>query len=321
MRLSSASLLWIAGVLISGLCTATASADTVLLKSGHKLQGEVLKKTDRELFVDIGVDIIRIPLEKLDSIDESDAATPAKVTNVAGDEDGVFLMGSLPAKSVKDLAEEYGEGVVLIETPSGLGSGFIVNDRGYCVTNYHVVEAETRISVTIFDRQQTGDLVRKRFEDVRILALNPYFDLALLQIPLKEKDKDYKFRTVYLAGDAVPKEGENVFAIGSPLGLERSVSQGIVSTRSRNFDGILYIQTTAEINPGNSGGPLFNTRGEVVGVTNMKLIGGEGLGFAIPISYVKHFLRNRDAYAFDEKNPNTGYRYLDPPRRKNPSNQ
>lgn len=321
MRLSSASLLWIAGVLITGLCTAAASADTVLLKSGHKLQGEVLKKTDRELFVDIGVDIIRIPLEKLDSIDESDAAAPAKVTNVAGDEDGVFLMGSLPAKSVKDLAEEYGEGVVLIETPSGLGSGFIVNDRGYCVTNYHVVEAETRISVTIFDRQQTGDLVRKRFEDVRILALNPYFDLALLQIPLKEKDKDYKFRTVYLAGDAVPKEGENVFAIGSPLGLERSVSQGIVSTRSRNFDGILYIQTTAEINPGNSGGPLFNTRGEVVGVTNMKLIGGEGLGFAIPISYVKHFLRNRDAYAFDEKNPNTGYRYLDPPRRKNPSNQ
>ena len=321
MRLSSASLLWIVGVLITGLCTATASADTVLLKSGHKLQGEVLKKTDRELFVDIGVDIIRIPLEKLDSIDESDAGTPAKVTAVAGDEDGVFLMGSLPAKSVKDLAEEYGEGVVLIETPSGLGSGFIVNDRGYCVTNYHVVEAETRISVTIFDRQQTGDLVRKRFEDARILALNPYFDLALLQIPLKEKDKDYKFRTVYLAGDAVPKEGESVFAIGSPLGLERSVSQGIVSTRSRNFDGILYIQTTAEINPGNSGGPLFNTRGEVVGVTNMKLIGGEGLGFAIPISYVKHFLRNRDAYAFDEKNPNTGYRYLDPPRRKNPSNQ
>jgi len=317
MRLTSASLSWIAGVLILGLSAASAPADTVLLKSGHKLQGEVLKKTDRELFVDIGVDIIRIPLEKLDSIDASDAAAPAKVTTIAGDEDGVFLMGSLPAKSVKDLSEEYGEGVVLIETPSGLGSGFIINDRGYCVTNYHVVEAETRISVTIFDRKETGDLVRKRIEDVRILALNPYFDLALLQIPAK----DYKFRTVYLAGDAVPKEGESVFAIGSPLGLERSVSQGIVSTRSRNFDGILYIQTTAEINPGNSGGPLFNTRGEVVGVTNMKLIGGEGLGFAIPISYVKHFLRNRDAYAFDEKNPNTGYRYLDPPRRKNPSNQ
>lgn len=295
-----------------------APADTVMLKSGHRLQGSVLKKTDRELYVDIGVDVVRIPLERIESIDEKDSETPAKISNVSGDEDGVFLMASLPPKSVKDLAEEYGEGVVLIETPSGLGSGFIINDRGYCVTNYHVVEAETRISVTIFDRQQTGDLVRKRIDDVKILALNQYFDLALLQIP--NKDKDYKFRTVYLAGDAVPKEGESVFAIGSPLGLERSVSQGIVSTRSRNFDGILYIQTTTEINPGNSGGPLFNTRGEVVGVTNMKLIGGEGLGFAIPISYVKHFLRNRDAYAFDEKNPNTGYRYLDPPRRKNPSN-
>jgi serine protease Do len=296
----------------------SASADTVVLKSGHKVEGEVLKKSDRELVIDIGVDILRIPLDKIQTVSEKDetAAGPVAAT-VKGDEDGVFLMGSLPVKSVKDLAEEYGEGVVLIETPSGLGSGFIINDRGYCVTNYHVVEQETRITVTIFDRQGTGDLVRKRFEDCRILALNPYFDLALLQIPAK----DYKFRTVYFADDAVPKEGESVFAIGSPLGLERSVSQGIVSTRSRNFDGILYIQTTTEINPGNSGGPLFNTRGEVVGVTNMKLIGGEGLGFAIPISYVKHFLRNRDAYAFDEKNPNTGYRYLDPPRRKNPSAQ
>ena len=93
-----------------------------------------------------------------------------------------------------------------------------------------------------------------------------------------------------------------------------------ISTRARNFDGITYIQTTAEINPGNSGGPLFNSRGEVIGVTNMKLVGGEGLGFAIPISYVKHFLRNRDAFAFDEKNPNAGFRYLDPPRRRKMEN-
>ena len=98
------------------------------------------------------------------------------------------------------------------------------------------------------------------------------------------------------------------------MGLERSVSQGIISTKNRNFEGVVYIQTTAEINPGNSGGPLFNSRGEVIGVTNMKLLGAEGLGFAIPIAYVKHFLRNRDAFAFDQNNPNTGYRYLEAPR-------
>jgi serine protease Do len=141
----------------------------------------------------------------------------------------------------------------------------------------------------------------------------PFFDLALLQIPAQ---KDLKFQFVYLARENDQREGDEVFAIGNPLGLERSVSQGIISTRNRNFNGITFIQTTAEINPGNSGGPLFNLRGEVVGVTNMKLQFSEGLGFAIPIAYVKHFLDNRDAFAFDKNNPNTGFRYLEAPRRK-----
>ena len=141
------------------------------------------------------------------------------------------------------------------------------------------------------------------------------YDLALLEIP---GQADLKFQPVYIADDDSHREGDTVFAIGSPLGLERSVSEGIVASRNRNMDGIVYIQTTAQINPGNSGGPLFNERGQVVGVINMKLTFGEGLGFAIPISYLKHFLRNRDAFAFDRTNPNTGYHYLDPPKRMNP---
>ncbi len=109
--------------------------------------------------------------------------------------------------------------------------------------------------------------------------------------------------------------GDGVFAVGNPLGLERSVSQGIVSTRNRNIEGLIYLQTDAAINPGNSGGPLFNLRGEVVGVTSLKATRGESLGFAIPVTYVKDFLRNREAFSFDKNNPNTGYHYLDPPRR------
>ena len=179
-----------------------------------------------------------------------------------------------------------------------------------------MVEGQTRIAVTIFHRNENGDFERRALRDVKILALNPYFDLALLEIPAQ---KDLKFRPVFIADDDAQREGDSVFAIGSPLGLERSVSEGIVSTRNRNMEGIVYIQTTAQINPGNSGGPLFNSRGQVVGVINMKLTFGEGLGFAIPIAYLKHFLRNRDAFAFDSTNPNTGYHYLEPPRRKNPS--
>ena len=139
--------------------------------------------------------------------------------------------------------------------------------------------------MTIFHQGKNGDFERRAIRDVKILALNPYFDLALLEIPAQ---KDMEFRPVFIADDDTHREGDTVFAIGSPLGLERSVSEGIVASRNRNMDGIVYIQTTAQINPGNSGGPLFNSKGQVVGVINMKLTFGEGLGFAIPISYLKH---------------------------------
>jgi serine protease Do len=111
--------------------------------------------------------------------------------------------------------------------------------------------------------------------------------------------------------------GQTVFAIGNPLGLERTLSQGVISTTQRSFDGVTYIQTDAAINPGNSGGPLFNTRGEVIGITNMGILGGEALGFAIPSRYVKDFIRNREAFAFDKDNPNSGHNYHKPPPRRN----
>ena len=286
-------------------------ADTILLKSGQRIEGEVLKVQKDTLFVDIGVDVIRVPV---DQIAERVTSDPAKEEAVPAGH-GVFQSTDLPERTVKELVSRFGEGVVLVQTPDGLGSGFVINDRGYCVTNYHVVEGQTRVAVTIFHRSENGDFERVAVRDVKILALNPYFDLALLEIPAQ---KDLKFRPVYIAEDDSQREGDSVFAIGSPLGLERSVSEGIISTRNRNMDGIVYIQTTAQINPGNSGGPLFNSKGQVVGVINMKLTFGEGLGFAIPVAYLKHFLRNRDAFAFDRTNPNTGYHYLEPPRRTNP---
>jgi len=288
-----------------------SGADIIVMKSGQRIEGEVLKVQRDTVFVDIGVDVIRVPVSQ---IQERISQEPAKEESGISDA-GVFMSADLPERTVKELVSKFGEGVVLIETPDGLGSGFIINDRGYCVTNYHVVETQTRIAVTIFHRSENGDFERRSVRDVKILALNPHFDLALLEIPAQE---NLKFRPVYIADDDSQREGDTVFAIGSPLGLERSVSEGIISTRNRNMNGIVYIQTTAQINPGNSGGPLFNDKGQVLGVINMKLSFGEGLGFAIPVSYLKHFLRNRDAFAFDRTNPNTGYHYLEPPRRTNP---
>lgn len=304
----------LACLVLLGAATASAS-DVIVLKSGQKIEGEILKVLNDAVYVDVGVDVLKIPLDRIESrkVAGKKAADPKAAKPKA---EGIFLTApkGLPVRSVKELTAKIGEGVVLVQTPGGLGSGFIINDRGYCVTNYHVVERETRIAVTIFHVTKAGEFQKKRIDNVKILALNPFFDLALLQIP-KQK---FPFKPVYVAKEEQQKQGDEVFAVGNPLGLERSVSEGIVSTRNRNFSGIVYIQTTTQINPGNSGGPLFNRKGEVVGVTNMKLTSGEGLGFAIPTSYLKHFLANQDAFAFDKDNPNTGYRYLTPPRRLDP---
>ncbi|MEO2024541.1 MAG: trypsin-like peptidase domain-containing protein [Fuerstiella sp.] len=295
----------------SMLSASDTQADTIVLKSGQQIVGQVLKVQQDSLFVDIGVDVIRIPLDKIsERIEDNPSAKPETIKT----DSGLLRSAKLQVRTVKELVSRFAEGVVLVQTPDGLGSGFIISKAGHCVTNYHVIEGQTRVAVTIFHRGKTGEFERVAVRDVKIQALNPHFDLALLEIP---KQEGIDFQPVYVAENDSQREGDTVFAIGSPLGLERSVSEGIVSTRNRNMNGIVYLQTTAQINPGNSGGPLFNSKGEVVGVINMKLTFGEGLGFAIPVTYLRHFIANRDAFAFDRTNPNTGYHYLDPPRRTN----
>lgn len=299
-------------VVLPNVC-GQALADTIELTTGQTLQGDVLKEGTEAIFVDVGVDVVRIPVPRIKSrtktTDPGAAGAPA-----VEERKEMYTTATLPVRSVDELSAELGEGVVLVQTPRGLGSGFFINADGYCVTNYHVIEQETQIAVTIYQRTQTGEFHKRRIDNVRIVALNPFFDLALLQLPA---DKDLNIKPVKLTTQNNQKEGDPVFAIGNPLGLERSVSQGIVSNRNRSFEGLVFIQTTTQINPGNSGGPLFNARGEVVGVTNMKIAFGEGLGFAIPVAYLKHFLDNRDAFAYDKNSPNTGFRYLEAPRRRN----
>jgi serine protease Do len=212
---------------------------------------------------------------------------------------------------VLDLVNQIGEAVVQVRTPSALGSGFFLNEDGFLITNFHVIEGESQISVEVY-HQKDGQLDRKTYKQVRIIGLNKFADLALLKV----EDKDApRFKFVPLGSADALSVGERVFAIGSPLGLERTVTEGILSTKTREMGGLLYLQTTAQINPGNSGGPLFSLSGEVIGVTNMKVTAGEGLGFAIPVESVKFFLDHRDAFTYSNDNPGNPYRYLDPPSR------
>jgi serine protease Do len=292
--------------------------EVIQLKSGNSLKGEVLKERDGTLWIDIGVDIIRVPLRDVRSRTDANAAAQNMASAggvVYGESGSLYATKDLSAKQVKELVDEFGEAVVLVKTPSGLGSGFIIDDQGHCITNCHVVEGETRITVDLF--LKSGNAIAERnIPDVEIKALSPFFDLALLKIPAQ---KDVKFTRTYFAAEDDLRQGDLSFAIGNPLGLSRSVTQGIISNKNRNIRGQVFYQTTAQINPGNSGGPLFNNKGQVIGVNSLKLGAGEGLGFSIPISYVKDFLRNREAFAYNKDKPNTGYRYLDPPRRVNPS--
>jgi len=300
-------------------------ADMVQLKDNAAVVGKILTEKRDQVVIDIGYTVLVIPRSDIEKIARADSAAaltrtsapsknaPPTFASPADLKAGFYSANirAMPEKSVRELVSQIGEAVVQVRTPSGLGSGFIINPDGYLVTNFHVIEGETQISVAVY-HQRDGQLEPKVYKQVRIVAINKFEDMALLKID----DKDApKFKYVVLGSADNLAVGESVFAIGSPLGLERTVTEGILSTKTREFEGELYLQTTAQINPGNSGGPLFNMAGEVVGITNMKITFGEGLGFAIPIEGVKYFLDHRDAFAYSNDNPSNPYRYLEPPSR------
>jgi len=305
--------------------TGLASADVIHLKDSAAITGKILAEKADTVVVDVGYTVLLVPRSSIANVVKADAPVPAPAPEQPAAPPSVSATATVnaapqfyysdihaaPAHDVSSLVKQIGESVVQVRTPEGLGSGFVINADGYLITNFHVIEGETEISVEVY--HQSGDqLDRQTFKEVRIVAINKFHDLALLKIEDKTAPK-FKYTTLG-SSDAL-NVGDAVFAIGSPLGLERTVTSGILSTKTRQMEGELYLQTSAQINPGNSGGPLFNLAGEVVGVTNMKITFGEGLGFAIPVELVKNFLDHRDAFAYSTDNPNNAYRYLDPPSR------
>jgi serine protease Do len=299
---------------ILGLGAQLICADTIQLKDAAAVSGKILAEKPNELVVDLGFTVLQIPRTDILSVIKSKMATDAAKAGATPAANGNFYASDTRAATAHDvssLVKQIGQAVVQVKTPGGLGSGFFINENGYLITNFHVIEGETEISVEVY-HQENGQLTRDTYRQVRIVAINKFQDLALLHIEDKGAPK---FKAVTLGSSDAISVGDAVFAIGSPLGLERTVTQGILSTKTRELEGQLYLQTSAAINPGNSGGPLFNLNGEVVGVTNMKITFGEGLGFAIPVELVKNFLDHRDAFAYSTDNPNNPYRYLQPPSR------
>jgi len=187
------------------------------------------------------------------------------------------------------LHEENRTQTALIVRQHAVGSGVIVDSNGYIITNAHVVEGAQRIRVALPLPMDSGRAIaegKRRIFEARLLGVHKETDLALLKID--EKD----LPTLPLLTQQRPRVGQLVFAIGSPEGLQNSVTMGVVSAVARQADPnkpLTYIQTDAPINPGNSGGPLVDMNGSVVCVNTFILStggGSEGLGFAIPARVV-----------------------------------
>ena len=165
-----------------------------------------------------------------------------------------------------------------------LGSGFIINEDGYILTNNHVVSGADEIKVKLLDDETEYS--------AKIVGKDEQTDMALIKIQNKKK------LPILPLGDSEKLEvGEWVLAIGNPGGFGNTVTKGIVSSKGRSLEGLglrhpyyNFIQTDAAINPGNSGGPLINTKGEVVGINTAILKNFQGIGFAIPINIAKDLL-------------------------------
>ena len=171
------------------------------------------------------------------------------------------------------------DSVVTVNNTKALGSGVIVDPSGLIITNLHVIAQDNIARITLANGRQ--------IEHVMVAGVDATRDLILLKVNAGS------LPSVQLGESTGVAVGERVYAIGSPKGLELSLSDGIVSA-VRDVDGDEAIQTTAAISPGSSGGGLFNSRGELIGITTFKVRGGENINFAMPVRYVRPLIASAE---------------------------
>ena len=178
--------------------------------------------------------------------------------------------------NTQQIIELYRPAIIQLATQSSTGTGFYVKEFDLIVTNEHVVgkNAEVTIAGRLFERQ----LGRVWYTDKK-------HDLAFLQPPA-----DVVMPEVRLGDYTDMKDGDVVVAIGHPFGLNYTATQGVISKVDRVREGVKYIQIDAAINPGNSGGPLVSKKGEIIGINSFIIRGGDNLGFALPVSYLREAL-------------------------------
>jgi serine protease Do len=188
----------------------------------------------------------------------------------------------------QDIIESYQGAIIQIATQSGTGTGFYLKEFDVIVTNNHVVDNNPE--VTIQGKEFSKTLSRVWYTDRK-------HDLAFLQPP-----EGASLPALPMGVYEQMKDGDEVVAIGHPYGLNYTATQGVISKVDRIRDGLRFIQIDAAINPGNSGGPLVNANGEIIGVNSFIIRGGDNLGFALPVNYLRTALQ---LYAPSKGQPST----------------
>jgi S1-C subfamily serine protease len=246
--------------------------------TGILLNGLIVKQQINHNEVLDKIDTLQIDTQsKLNELTESLMQTRSDVENLGTqvvniDEEFELLKDSV-SDDFSSVVEESIPSVVTIKTDVSQGTGFIVTEDGFVVTNAHILSGGKRVETWNYEQ---------RVFKTTFIGYDPEMDLALLKIT-------GTFNPLELGNSDNVHVGEGVVAVGNPLGLQFSVSQGIVSGVHRAGPNGLnyYIQTDAALNPGNSGGPLINSRGEAIGINNFKSSSGESLGFALESNQLK----------------------------------
>jgi hypothetical protein len=213
-------------------------------------------------------------------------ASRASINRLAYCALALALAAHSAAASFERIVEESSPAIVVIESGTANGSGVLLSSEGLIVTNLHVLEGAIDLSV----RTSSGE----RFDDVSVVDFDETRDLALIKI------KGFDLPAARIGNSNSVRRGQQVFAVGAPLGYEQTVSSGIVSAVRMMEAGFKAIQTDAAISPGSSGGGLFNSEGELIGILTAYREDGQNLNFALPINYARGMLDQPVSYSEQE---------------------
>ncbi len=247
-------------ILMSGLAVKQTSDSSRLTNEINNLQADTQNKLN-EL------------TENVLLVEKDMQQTKKNLTNIETIREEFNLLKASTGEDFSGIIENSVKAVVTIKTDIGQGTGFIITPDGYIVTNAHLLSGGKTIESTNYEKEKIS---------TELIGYNAELDVALLKI-------EGEYNSLSLGNSDEMQVGERVIAIGNPLGLQFSVTEGIVSGIHRPGANELniYIQTDAALNPGNSGGPLINKKGEVIGINNFKLGSGESLGFALESNYIR----------------------------------